>query len=77
MGQICNLQEIGAILFYLSCLFFLTLEKLGSLTVEVEKIALTEKKQKLKLAIILKTVSECLQREESEVRWSVDGIYRT
>ncbi|XP_066489043.1 gamma-parvin [Tiliqua scincoides] len=52
------------------------LEKLGSLTVEVEKIALTEQKQRVKLAIILKTVSECLQLEESELKWSVDAIFK-
>ncbi|XP_061438353.1 gamma-parvin [Rhineura floridana] len=51
------------------------LEKLGSLTLEVEKIALTGKKQRLKLAIILQTVSQCLQLEESELKWDVDAIF--
>ncbi|XP_044306744.1 gamma-parvin isoform X2 [Varanus komodoensis] len=52
------------------------IEKLGSLTLEVEKFAMTEQKQRLKLAVILKTVSQCLQLEESEVKWSVDVIFR-
>ncbi|XP_062989404.1 gamma-parvin [Elgaria multicarinata webbii] len=52
------------------------LEKLGSLTLGVEKIALTEKKQQLKLAVILKTVSQCLQLEESELKWSVNAIFK-
>lgn len=50
-------------------------EKLGSLTLEVENIALTERKQRHKLAIILKTVSQLLQLEEHELKWSVDGMY--
>ncbi|XP_063164355.1 gamma-parvin [Candoia aspera] len=51
------------------------LEKFGSLTLEVEKIALTEKKQRLKLAVILSAVSQCLQLEESEPKWTVDTIF--
>ncbi|XP_053112793.1 gamma-parvin isoform X2 [Hemicordylus capensis] len=52
------------------------LEKLGSLTLEVENIALTERKQRLKLAIILKTLNECLHLEESKLKWSVDAIFK-
>ncbi|KAJ6668512.1 hypothetical protein lerEdw1_011994 [Lerista edwardsae] len=51
-------------------------KKLGSFNLEVEKIALTERKQRLKLAIILKTVSSCLQLEDSELKWSVDAIFK-
>lgn len=75
-----NVQEItrSVLCFLLSALpSFSHLEKLGSFSLEVEKIALTERKQRLKLAIILKTVSSCLQLEESELKWSVDGTCRT
>ncbi|KAM6437810.1 gamma-parvin [Liasis olivaceus] len=51
------------------------LEKLGSLDLEVEKIALTEKKKRLKLEVILKAVNQCLQLEEREVKWTVDTIF--
>ncbi|KAH0616396.1 hypothetical protein JD844_027454 [Phrynosoma platyrhinos] len=40
-------------------------EKLGSLTLEVEKLPLTEMKQRLKLAVILETVNRCLKLEET------------
>uniref|UniRef100_A0A803TFF4 Parvin gamma n=1 Tax=Anolis carolinensis TaxID=28377 RepID=A0A803TFF4_ANOCA len=52
------------------------LEKLGSLTLKAEKLALTEMKQRLKLATILETVSTCLKLEESELKWSVDAILK-
>ncbi|XP_028584548.2 gamma-parvin [Podarcis muralis] len=52
------------------------IEQLGSLSLEVEEIALTEKKQRLKLEIILKSVDQCLQLEESKLKWSVDSIFR-
>nr|XP_020644578.1 gamma-parvin [Pogona vitticeps] len=52
------------------------LENLGSVTLEVEKIALTEKKQWLKLTIILETVSQLLHLEENELKWSVDAIFK-
>ncbi|XP_039356121.1 gamma-parvin isoform X4 [Mauremys reevesii] len=53
------------------------LEKLGSLRLEVEKIALTEKKQKHKLAVILEAVAQSLQLEESQLKWSVDCMCRS
>uniref|UniRef100_A0A8C3XPB4 Parvin gamma n=1 Tax=Chelydra serpentina TaxID=8475 RepID=A0A8C3XPB4_CHESE len=52
------------------------LEKLGSLRLDVEKMALTEKKQKRKLAVILEAVAQCLQLEESQLKWSVDSIFQ-
>ncbi|XP_042324562.1 gamma-parvin [Sceloporus undulatus] len=52
------------------------LEKLGSLTLEVEKLAMTEMKQRLQLTVILETVDKCLKLEESELKWSVDAILK-
>ncbi|XP_065439728.1 gamma-parvin isoform X1 [Chrysemys picta bellii] len=52
------------------------LEKLGSLRLDVEKIALTEKKQKRKLAVILEAVAQCLQLEESQLKWNIDSIFQ-
>ncbi|XP_074859834.1 gamma-parvin-like isoform X3 [Carettochelys insculpta] len=49
------------------------LEKLGSLKLDVEKIALTEKKQKHKLGVILEAVAQYLQLEEKLQKWSVDS----
>ncbi|NXT73546.1 PARVG protein, partial [Zapornia atra] len=51
------------------------LENLGSLTLDVDKIALTEKKQRQKLTVILETVAKCLQLEESQLKWSVESIF--
>ncbi|NXY86554.1 PARVG protein, partial [Alcedo cyanopectus] len=50
------------------------LENLGSLKLDVDKIALTEKKQRQKLSVILEAVSKCLQLEESQLKWSVESI---
>ncbi|KAL9853625.1 gamma-parvin isoform 1-T1 [Geothlypis trichas] len=50
------------------------LENLGSLKLDVEKIALTEKKQRKKLSVILEVVAKCLQLEESQLKWSVESI---
>ncbi|XP_077034526.1 gamma-parvin isoform X2 [Agelaius phoeniceus] len=50
------------------------LENLGSLRLDVEKIALTEKKQRKKLSVILEVVAKCLQLEESQLKWSVESI---
>ncbi|XP_075017957.1 gamma-parvin isoform X2 [Calonectris borealis] len=50
------------------------LEKLGSLKLDVDKIALTEKKQHQKLSVILEAVAKCLQLEESQLKWSVESI---
>nr|XP_030119267.3 gamma-parvin isoform X3 [Taeniopygia guttata] len=50
------------------------LENLGSLKLDVEKIALTEKKQRQKLSVILEVVAKCLQLEESQLKWSVESI---
>lgn len=47
-------------------------ENLGSLKLDVEKIALTEKKQRQKLSVILEVVAKCLQLEESQLKWSVE-----
>ncbi|XP_059702140.1 gamma-parvin isoform X3 [Haemorhous mexicanus] len=50
------------------------LENLGSLKLDVEKIALTEKKQRKKLSVILEVLAKCLQLEESQLKWSVESI---
>ncbi|XP_071278735.1 gamma-parvin isoform X1 [Agelaius tricolor] len=50
------------------------LENLGSLRLDVEKIALTEKKQRKKLSVILEVVAKCLQLEENQLKWSVESI---
>uniref|UniRef100_A0A672TYD8 Parvin gamma n=1 Tax=Strigops habroptila TaxID=2489341 RepID=A0A672TYD8_STRHB len=47
---------------------------LGSLKLDVDKIALTEKKQRQKLSVILETVAKCLQLEKSQLKWSVESI---
>ncbi|XP_006263685.1 gamma-parvin [Alligator mississippiensis] len=52
------------------------LEKLGSLNLDVEKIALTENKQRQKLTVILEAVTKCLQVEESQLKWSIDSILK-
>ncbi|NXA06379.1 PARVG protein, partial [Sapayoa aenigma] len=50
------------------------LEKLGSLKLDVDKIALTEKKQQQKLSVIMEAVAKCLQLEASQMKWSVESI---
>ncbi|KFV90506.1 PREDICTED: gamma-parvin-like, partial [Eurypyga helias] len=50
------------------------LEKLGSLKLDVDKIALTENKQRQKVSVILQAVAKCLQLEESQLKWSVESI---
>ncbi|XP_068859486.1 gamma-parvin isoform X2 [Aphelocoma coerulescens] len=50
------------------------LENLGSLKLDVDKIALTEKKQRQKLSVIMEAVAKCLQLEESQLKWSVESI---
>ncbi|KAM8819983.1 gamma-parvin [Eudromia elegans] len=50
------------------------LEHLGSLKLDVDKIALTERKQRQKLSVILEAVAKCLQLEESQLKWSVESI---
>ncbi|NXO49679.1 PARVG protein, partial [Aramus guarauna] len=50
------------------------LENLGSLKLDVDRIALTEKKQRQKLTVILEAVAKCLQLEESQLKWSVESI---
>lgn len=47
-------------------------ENLGSLKLDVDKIALTEKKQRQKLSVILEAVTKCLQLEGSQLKWSVE-----
>uniref|UniRef100_A0A8D2PWD4 Parvin gamma n=1 Tax=Zosterops lateralis melanops TaxID=1220523 RepID=A0A8D2PWD4_ZOSLA len=47
---------------------------LGSLKLDVDKIALTEKKQRQKLSVILEAVAKCLQLEGSQLKWSVESI---
>ncbi|NXO43027.1 PARVG protein, partial [Locustella ochotensis] len=51
------------------------LENLGLLKLDVDKIALTEKKQRQKLSVILEAVAKCLQLEESQLKWSVESIF--
>ncbi|CAN0028070.1 unnamed protein product [Bubo scandiacus] len=51
------------------------LENLGSIKLDVDKIALTEKKQRQKLSVILEAVAKCLQLEESQLKWSVESIF--
>uniref|UniRef100_A0A8C8E8T3 Parvin gamma n=1 Tax=Otus sunia TaxID=257818 RepID=A0A8C8E8T3_9STRI len=48
---------------------------LGSIKLDVDKIALTEKKQRQKLSVILEAVAKCLQLEESQLKWSVESIF--
>ncbi|NXU57016.1 PARVG protein, partial [Turnix velox] len=50
------------------------LESLGSVKLDVDKIALTEKKQRQKLYVILEVVAKCLHLEESHLKWSVESI---
>ncbi|NWQ59722.1 PARVG protein, partial [Neopipo cinnamomea] len=50
------------------------LEKLGSLKLDVDKMALTEKKQRQKLSVIMEAVAKCLQLEESQLKWSVESV---
>ncbi|NWJ07661.1 PARVG protein, partial [Crypturellus undulatus] len=50
------------------------LEHLGSLKLDVDKIALTEKKQRQKLSVILEAVAKCLQLEGDQQKWSVESI---
>ncbi|XP_017939118.1 gamma-parvin [Manacus vitellinus] len=50
------------------------LEKLGSLKLDVDKIALTEKKQRQKLSVLMAAVAKCLQLEEGQLKWSVESI---
>ncbi|XP_014116897.1 PREDICTED: gamma-parvin isoform X2 [Pseudopodoces humilis] len=50
------------------------LENLGSLKLDIDKIALTEKKQRQKLSVILEALAKCLQLEESQLKWSVESI---
>ncbi|NWV38441.1 PARVG protein, partial [Grantiella picta] len=50
------------------------LENLGSLKLDVDKIALTEKKQRQKLTVIMEAVAKCLQLEESQLKWSVESV---
>uniref|UniRef100_A0A8C6YZ36 Parvin gamma n=1 Tax=Nothoprocta perdicaria TaxID=30464 RepID=A0A8C6YZ36_NOTPE len=50
------------------------LEHLGSLKLDVDKIALTEKKQRQKLSVILEAVAKCLRLEENQLKWSVESI---
>ncbi|XP_064022345.1 gamma-parvin isoform X2 [Pogoniulus pusillus] len=50
------------------------MENLASLKLDVDEIALTEKKQRQKLSVILEAVAKCLQLEESQLKWSVESI---
>ncbi|KFP90412.1 Gamma-parvin, partial [Apaloderma vittatum] len=52
------------------------LENLGSVKLDVDKIALTENKQRQKLSVILEAVAKCLQLEESQLKWSVESILK-
>ncbi|NXG18546.1 PARVG protein, partial [Grallaria varia] len=62
-----SLEDDGLVLHHL-------LEKLGSLKLDVSKMALTEKKQRQKLSVILEAVAKCLHLEDSQLKWSVESI---
>ncbi|XP_077325508.1 gamma-parvin isoform X1 [Lithobates pipiens] len=51
------------------------LQKIGSLTLEVEEITLSTTNQKRKLNLILEEVSRCLQLEDSQLKWNVALIH--
>ncbi|XP_027710083.1 gamma-parvin [Vombatus ursinus] len=51
------------------------LQKLASVTLEVEEIALTASNQKRKLAIVLEALHQRLQLEESSAKWNVESIF--
>ncbi|KAM6216504.1 LOW QUALITY PROTEIN: gamma-parvin [Rhynchocyon petersi] len=50
-------------------------QKLASLKLEVEEIALTVTSQKRKLGIVLEAANQSLQLQESQVPWSVETIF--
>ncbi|XP_075458888.1 gamma-parvin isoform X2 [Ascaphus truei] len=51
------------------------LHKIGAIELDVEEIALSAGNQKRKLGVIIESVSQSLQLEESQLRWSVNLIY--
>ncbi|KAM9311488.1 gamma-parvin-like [Gastrophryne carolinensis] len=51
------------------------LQKIGGIKLEVEEITLSANNQKRKVAVILEAVSQCLQLDESQLKWSVDLIH--
>ncbi|XP_006866902.1 PREDICTED: gamma-parvin [Chrysochloris asiatica] len=50
-------------------------QKLASLKLEVEEIALTATSQRRKLTVVLGAVNQSLQVEEQQVPWSVETIF--
>ncbi|XP_004478705.1 gamma-parvin isoform X2 [Dasypus novemcinctus] len=50
-------------------------QKLASLKLQVEEIALTAASQRRKLAVVLEAATRSLQAEECEVPWSVETIF--
>ncbi|XP_051818295.1 gamma-parvin [Antechinus flavipes] len=51
------------------------LQKLASITLEVEEIALTASNQKRKLTIVLEALHQCLQLEENSAKWNMESIF--
>ncbi|XP_020838491.1 gamma-parvin isoform X2 [Phascolarctos cinereus] len=51
------------------------LQKLTSVTLDVEEIALTASNQKRKLAVVLEALHQHLQLEESAAKWNVESIF--
>ncbi|XP_029455978.1 gamma-parvin [Rhinatrema bivittatum] len=52
------------------------LERLGAMKLNVQEIALSVSSQKHKLKVVVETVSRCLHLEESQLKWSVEEIYK-
>ncbi|XP_074083241.1 gamma-parvin [Macrotis lagotis] len=51
------------------------LQKLASVTLEVEEIALTANNQKRKLTVVLEALHQCLQLEENPAKWNMERIF--
>ncbi|XP_020029804.2 gamma-parvin [Castor canadensis] len=50
-------------------------QKLATLKLEVEEIALTAASQRRKLGVVLEAVNRSLQVEEQQAKWSVESIF--
>ncbi|XP_075066365.1 gamma-parvin [Mixophyes fleayi] len=51
------------------------LQKIGQIKLDVEEITLTASNQRRKLGVILAAVSECLELEESQLKWNMSLIH--
>ncbi|XP_043823745.1 gamma-parvin [Dromiciops gliroides] len=51
------------------------LQRLASVTLEVEEIALTANNQKRKLAVVLEALHQSLQLDASSAKWNVESIF--